>query len=80
MATKHDLRTWVLEALGDLGGSGSVTEVSRVVWSRHEQDLRESDNLFYTWQYDIRWAAQTLRNDRLLAPASRGDRSWRTAK
>lgn len=80
MATKHDLQNWVLKALDDLGGSGSVTEVCRAVWNRREQELRESGDLFYTWQYDIRWAAQRLRNDRLLTPVSRGDRSWRIAK
>ena len=54
MATKHDLRDWVLEAPTDLEGSGSVTDVSRVVWEHHEQELRASGDLFHTWQYDIR--------------------------
>ena len=79
MATKHDLRDWVIEALGALGGSGSVTAVSREVWDRHERELRESGDLFYTWQYDIRWAGQTLRNDQVLAPAPRGGGPWQLA-
>jgi hypothetical protein len=56
----------VLEALNQLGGSGSVVEVSRVVWQIHEPDLRSSGDLFYTWQYDIRWAAQVLRDEMQL--------------
>jgi hypothetical protein len=63
MATKHDLRDWVREALEALGGSGTVVQVAREIWQRHEADLRSSGNLFYTWQYDMRWAAQSLRDD-----------------
>lgn len=62
MASKHDLKEWILEALHELGGSGTVVDVCQVVWRRHEGDLRQSGNLFYTWQYDIRWAAQQLRD------------------
>lgn len=62
MANKEDLAGWMVEALTELGGHGSVVEVSKTVWRRHEPDLRISGDLFYTWQYDIRWAAQTLRD------------------
>lgn len=62
MATKYDLQTWVLEALEALGGSGTVVEVAKEIWQRHEADLRSSGDLFYTWQYDMRWAAQALRD------------------
>jgi hypothetical protein len=72
MATKNDLMPWVLEALKSLGGSGSVAQVSRAVWQAHEEHLRQSGDLFYTWQYDIRWAAQRLRNDGRLKPATKG--------
>jgi hypothetical protein len=62
VATKHDLMHWTTEALSELGGEGSIVDVCQVVWRRHEHDLRASGNLFYTWQYDIRWAAQKLRD------------------
>jgi hypothetical protein len=62
MATKYDLQAWVEDALGFLGGSGTVVEVARVIWDRHEAELRDSGDLFYTWQYDMRWAAQALRD------------------
>lgn len=39
-----------------------------MVWRRHELDLRNSGSLFYTWQYDIRWAAQKLRDTGRLKP------------
>jgi len=34
--------------------AGTIVEISRAVWDRHEDDLRESGDLFYTWQYDLR--------------------------
>jgi hypothetical protein len=68
MATKQDLMPWVEEALTELGGRGTVVEVCEVVWRRHELDLRNSGSLFYTWQYDIRWAAQKLRDSGRLKP------------
>ena len=69
MAIRHDLDDWVVEALRTLGGSGTVVDVSQQVWLRHEADLRASGALFYTWQYDIRWAAHRLRRRRMLLPA-----------
>ena len=82
MANKVVLREWIVEALSLLGGSGSVLDVSRAIWRIHEEDLRESGDLFFTWQYDIRWAAQELRGEGVLSPVSRtGRRSpWSLAQ
>lgn len=63
MLTRSAFRGFVVEALRSLGGSGSVLEVTKYVWQVHEQDLRRSGDLFYTWQYDVRWAAQYLRDN-----------------
>jgi len=68
VADKRDLRDWLVEALTELGGAGGVVAVCGVVWRRHEADLRQAGDLFYTWQYDIRWAAQTLRDEGRLRP------------
>lgn len=78
MATKADLMDWVVEALEKLGGTGGVIEVSKQVWQNHEEELRESGDLFYTWQYDLRWAATNLRKAGRLQPSpGRGIRaSW----
>jgi hypothetical protein len=69
VATKSDLKEWTIEALQELGGRGFVVDVCRVVWRRHESDLWASGDLFFTWQYDIRWAAQRLRAEGRLAAA-----------
>ncbi|WP_353471224.1 hypothetical protein PVT71_07760 [Salipiger sp. H15] len=57
---RSDLVAIVEAVLKHLGGQGTVPEVAKEIWSRHEQQLRASGDLFYTWQYDMRWAAQRL--------------------
>ena len=81
MATRADLPQYVLEALDSMGGRGSVLDVTKVVWARHKDDLQTSGDLFYTWQYDLRWAAQKLRNTGILEKVD-GDRSgvWTIAR
>jgi hypothetical protein len=68
MATRENLRHWVEQALRALGGEGTIVEVARHMWENHEDELRASGDLFYTWQYDMRWAAQRLRDGGALAP------------
>jgi len=70
MATKADLMGWAVEALEQLGGSAGVVDVSRRVWQNHEDELRRSGDLFYTWQYDLRWAATKLRKEGRLQPST----------
>jgi hypothetical protein len=71
MATRQDLQMWVREALQKLGGRGRPADVARRIWDQHERDLRASGDLFYTWQYDMRWAALQLRKQGILHPAER---------
>lgn len=61
MATKHDVTDWVISALKELGGRGSLVAVAEEIWRQHEAELRASGDLFYTWQYDMRWSANVLR-------------------
>jgi hypothetical protein len=77
MADKNDLKRWVLEAIPSNGTGITVTDAAKHIWQNHEPELRASGDLFYTWQYDMRWAAQTLRRENKLAPAPRGSRAWR---
>jgi hypothetical protein len=80
-ANKHTLRTWVLEALEAYGGRADVVEVSRHVWTHHASDLEGSDDLLYTWQYDLRWAAYDLRQVGLLRSASESPRGvWEVSR
>ena len=66
MAHRKDLRKWLTEALEANNGSASIVEVCKYVWEKYENELRRSDDLFYTWQYDIRWAATQLRKKGII--------------
>jgi hypothetical protein len=66
MATRDDLDSWVINALTELGGSGSITNVCKRIWEQHESELKGSGDLFYTWQYDVRWAANRLRQQKVM--------------
>lgn len=78
MATKADLKTWVVDALKHHGGEATLISVARHIWSNHEAELRASGDLFFKWQYDMRWAALSLRHDGILLPADHSPRgSWK---
>jgi hypothetical protein len=76
MITRDTLQSWVLEALRANNGSGSPATVARHIWRHHQQELEESGDLLYTWQYDIRWAAQKLRNSGVLVKAEGRNVPW----
>lgn len=78
MATKESLKGWVIEALVAQGGSASIVEICKHIWQFHEQEIKNSEDLLYTWQYDMRWAGQKLRDSGILQPKPKGDRGpWR---
>lgn len=77
MATREDMKDWVLRALKSLGGKGWPKDVAKYIWENYEAELKCSGGLLYTWQYDVRWAAQSLRNAGLLKPVhGRRDLPW----
>jgi hypothetical protein len=69
VATKSDLKTWVLDAFAVHGGSATLVQVAIHIWDNHEEDLRTSGDLFYRWQYEMRWAATELRKSGKLMGA-----------
>jgi hypothetical protein len=70
MTTKHDLGDWIVAALRAKGGSAGLVDICRYVWEHHEDELQRSGDLFFTWQYDIRWAATNLRHGGILKAAN----------
>ena len=80
MSKREDLKPWVIDALRAHGGRATIIEVCQHIWEHHEGELKSSGDLFYTWQYDVRWAAQALRNNGTLRPVH-GSRSqpWELA-
>ena len=61
MASRLDLQDWVVHALEAHGGKATIVQSAKHIWENHESELRASGDLFYTWQYDMRWACTRLR-------------------
>ena len=69
------MKKWVLEALKSLGGKATIIEVAKEIWDKNWPTIEKTGDLRYTWQYDMRWAADILRRERKLkstALAKRG--------
>tara|TARA_Y100000589_G_C26777714_1_gene476447 strand:- start:249 stop:506 length:258 start_codon:yes stop_codon:yes gene_type:complete len=68
------LRPWVVEALTYYGGAATLIDISKHVWENHSEDLEKSGDLFYRWQYVLRWAGTTLRHEGTILPAEDSER------
>jgi hypothetical protein len=68
MITRADLQEYILEYLRTHGGKTRIVPLCRWIWDQHEAELRGSGDLFYTWQYDVRWAAKRLRDRGKMKP------------
>lgn len=71
MASKEDLQSWIIDALRAMGNSAPHLAVAKHVWTHRERELKDSGDLLYTWQYDLRWAAYELRLRGVLGAADR---------
>ncbi len=69
MITMDDLGNMITEALKYYEGKASLVEICKYIWGNYENKLRDSGDLFYTWQYRIRWQATQLRKKGVLKPA-----------
>jgi hypothetical protein len=80
MVTRDSMKQWIIECLQEHNGSAWPREVSKYVWVNYEADLKTSGDILFTWQYDIRWAAQQLRYEGVLKPVNRRrDLPWKLA-
>ena len=61
MNTRDVLKDWVKGALCRNDGKLKLIDVAKDIWTHHEKELRSSGDLFFSWQYDMRWAATALR-------------------
>lgn len=80
MAKQEDLQDWVVAALKDHAGSADIVQVAEHIWAHHEKELRASGVLFFTWQYDMRWACTRLRKRNIVEAAEVSKKGeWRLA-
>ncbi|SFV38835.1 hypothetical protein SAMN05216456_3643 [Devosia crocina] len=70
MITRAHIKEWVFDAVKALG-EGSPASVAKHIWDHHETELRSAGDLFYTWQYESRWAAQNLQKEGRLLKTGR---------
>lgn len=78
MFTRNDLQDWVVQAIQANGGSANIVSVAKHIWQNHAKDLQASGDLFYTWQYDMRWACTRLRETKVVQDAEVSKRGeWR---
>lgn len=61
MIKKDELTSILIKALRGLSGKATIVQICKWIWENYQSELEESGELFYTWQYDIRWAATKLR-------------------
>ena len=66
---REDLPDILYDSIKILGGKASIVEICKYIWHNNQHDLMNSGDLFYTWQYDIRWAATELRKSKRLKAA-----------
>jgi len=70
MSIRADAEKWIVEALRHFGGSATIVQINKYIWEKYEGHLRSSGDAFYTWQYDVRWAGQALRDKEILKSVS----------
>ena len=78
MKSESLLSSWIVEALGASGRSASPLQVAKLVWARHEQDLKSAGDLLFTWQIDLRATAETMVAEGSLVSEESGD--WTLAE
>ena len=78
MTNQDNLQNWIYEALESLNGKGRIVDVAKYIWDNKENELRASGDMFYTWQYDMRWAATKLRENQIIEPAEKSKKGeWK---
>ena len=69
MIKRSDLPGLLHIILLDLGGRAEMMTIFKEFYNKYGKLFTEDNPLFYTWNYDIRWAATALRRDGIMAPA-----------
>ena len=70
MGKKAILNEWAIQAIRHFGGSAHHLDVAKWIWKNKRDDLVNLGDLFYTWQYDLRWVGTELRRDGKIFPAA----------
>ena len=63
MVKRDTFKPWVIKALVENNGRAHLSVVTKHIWEKHQDEILASPKVIYTWQYDIRWAANSLRRE-----------------
>lgn len=66
---RTDLPNILYQIIEELGGRAKMMDIFKSFWAKYKNVLNENDDIFYTWNYDIRWAATQLRKEKRMKPA-----------
>ncbi len=66
---RDDLADILYSSIKALGGRADIVSVCKYIWANYQTELEHSGDLFFTWQYDIRWAATKLRKTKQMKTA-----------
>jgi len=73
----EQIQGWIIDALFALGGHGSIVQIGKWIWENHESDLRAMGDMFYVWQYVLRWEGQKLQKKGLIVKGDVRRGTWR---
>ena len=75
MVGREDLKPWIVESLNANGGRATVVEIARYIWNKHKAELEAAGDMFFKWQYEMRWAGDQLSKEKKVQKL-RSSRSW----
>ena len=58
---RDDMPDILYDIIWQMGGRAKMIDIFKKFWQDYYDELSKSGDLFYTWNYDIRWAATKLR-------------------
>lgn len=67
--SRYDLPDILYASIRALGGQADIISVCKYVWAHYQTELECSGDLFFTWQFDLRWAATELRKAKRMKAA-----------
>lgn len=74
--TRNELPKILCEILKGFGGRAKMMDVFKEFWRLYGNKMSPSEDIFYTWNYDIRWAATKLRKNGIMRQAKEQENTY----
>lgn len=73
---RDDMPDILYDIILQMGGKARMIDIFKKFWQDYEEELKKSGDLFYTWNYDIRWAATKLRKTGRMKQAKERENTY----